>query len=372
MRSPGRFMLMGAVGLGIAASFGLAYLIHRLPRWRGRITAVAIAAILVESWPQPWPEERLRPMPEFYRQIAREDELYGVLDIPIKLLPSSSAYVMYSSHYQMYQMRHQKGIAAGYLARTYARHPLFPCLFSFGPSLPDVLVDGEPVNCYADARVELARHGYRYVVWHKPQSWYPDYTPGSWGEAAARELVQAVFGEQAPLVDDELVRVYAVAPAADPLRGSTTMQLLDNWREAEAGWRWATSPAALAVTSPRQQAAVLQITPDVIHDPTSPTGVGDTGVLTIQVGDASSSVAIARAEATAVPLLLAPGTQTITLTLAAGNFRPINYGQPDPALLSFAIRSIDLQTLHDHASADVSAQDRSQQEMEQQNVTVDD
>ncbi len=373
MRSPGRFMLIGAVGLGISASFGLAYLIQRLPRWRGPITAVVIATILVESWPQPWPEERLRPVPEFYRQIAREDELYGVLDLPIKLLPSSPAYVMYSSHYQMYQMSHRKGIAAGYLARTYARHPLFPCLFSFGPRLPDVLVDGEPVNCYANAEVDLARHGYRYVVWHKPQPWYPDYTPDSWGDVAARELVQAVFGDQAPLVEDELVRVYAITSTADPTGSSTRMELLNNWREAEAGWRWATSPAALSVTSPRQQAAVLQITPDVIHDPTSPTGVGEAGVLTVRVGDASTSVAIARAEATTVPLVLRPGTQTITLTLEAGNFRPITYGQPDPALLSFAIRSIDLQTLHDGAStADVSAYQLPRQEIEQQRVTVHD
>ena len=36
--------------------------------------------------------------------------------------------------------------------------------------------------------------------------------------------------------------------------------------------------------------------------------------------------------------------QTITLELQAGNFQPSDYGQDDPSILSFAVRSINLQT----------------------------
>jgi hypothetical protein len=209
MRTPGRFMLLGFVGFGIGAGFGLTRLIREFPRWRHPITALAIVLILLESWPRPWAQEMLRPVPRFYQQIARDQERYGVLDLPTKPAPSAWD-VDYSSHYQVYQMTHRKGIASGYLSRGYERHPIFPCLFSTEPVQPDDSEKSDPANCFVNAQRSLAEHGYRYVVWHKPQTSYREYRPGSWGDQQARQLIETAFGQATPLVDDELVRAYAV------------------------------------------------------------------------------------------------------------------------------------------------------------------
>ncbi|HYN88374.1 MAG TPA: hypothetical protein VER55_07580, partial [Ardenticatenaceae bacterium] len=350
-RVPARFLMMGFVGAGIAASFGLARLVGQAPGWfRPLIVVAAIGLLLVERWPQPWPQERLRPVPQLYRQIAQDDELYGVFDLPIRVhdypatLYHREYYDLDQSHYQMYQLTHRKGIAAGYLSRAYRLHPFFPCFFTF-PEQPDILVDGQPVDCFANAPFELARYGYRYVVWHKPQPWYQEYRPGSWGEAYSRSFLQSAFGGQAPLVDDELTRVYAIAPLTGTTGLATKMALDTGWYGVEEGRRWARSPATLSVTSSRHQTARLEITPALMHDPSQANGFGTTGMLSVQVGpEALPPVGIGADRPALVPIALLPGMQTITLTLQAGNFRPLDYGGEDQRVLSFAIETINLRT----------------------------
>jgi hypothetical protein len=53
-------------------------------------------------------------------------------------------------------------------------------------------------------------------------------------------------------------------------------------------------------------------------------------------------VPITRDHTTDIPITLTGGSQTISLSLVAGNYHPTDYGAPDPSLLSFAIRSVDL------------------------------
>lgn len=345
MRAPGRFMMIGYVTFAMAGAFGLAWLSSRLPRLATPIILAASLLLLLESWPRLWPQEALRPVPQFYRELAADPALYGVFDLPIK--PASTAWdVGYSSYYQMYQMTHGKGIAAGYLSRVYERHPLFPCFFSLEPTRPDVLVNGEPASCYVNAQHKLVQHGYRYVVWHKPQEEYPEYKPGSWGEDKAREFIDTAFGQVAPLVDDDLVRVYTVGSLAGTSELTTTIELGDNWYGIDAVARWAASPATLSITSPRQQRALLQIAPATMHDPRSANGAGTEGVLTVRVDNRfSTSVNLVTDETASVPIPLLPGSQTITLTLQAGNFHPTDYGELDSRLLSFSIRSINLQAI---------------------------
>jgi len=129
LRSPGRFMLIGYVGFGIAASFGLNWLVRRSPtRPRRPIMLLAVALVLLENWPEAWPQNKLRTVPQFYQQIAQDDEPYGIFDLPIRPFQEreyASNYIVYSSYYQMYQMTHSKGIATGYISRQYDVHPLF-------------------------------------------------------------------------------------------------------------------------------------------------------------------------------------------------------------------------------------------------------
>jgi len=341
MRTPGRFMLMAEVGLSIAATFGLAALIRPVPRLRYAIVGLATLLLFVEVWPLPWPDERLRPVPEFYKHIAGDPAAYGVFDLPI----NSNEYTTYlheSSYAQIDQMTHHKGIASGYISRPFEIHPVFPCLISLTGHFGDVTVNGQP--CSAEAQAMLARNGYRYVVFHKPQAEYPHYAPGSWPEASARAFIRSAFGDQAPIQSDDLVEVYAVDQSLATSEAPTTLAIEDGWRDAEADWRWTKSPATLLVDSPREQAATLEITPALIFDPSALNGLGERGILTVAVNGASLAVPIARDQPTAIPLTLHPGVQRIELTLRAGNFRPIDFGGTDNALLSFAVRTINLST----------------------------
>jgi hypothetical protein len=241
----------------------------------------------------------------------------------------------------LHQMTHGKGIAAGYLSRTYRQHPLFSCLFTLNGPIGDLTVNGR--SCADDAQAILAANNYRYVVRHKPQDADPTYTPGSWGDQSARAFVAAAFPGRAPIASDALADVYAVDPPRDASPAPATIEVGRGWREAEAEWRWATSPATLVVTSSRPGYAELDITPALIHDPTSPNGLGDRGLVTVQSGDYTNTVEITRDQTTTVPLVLEEGSQNITLALRAGNFRPSEYsGSTDPSLLSFATRSVNL------------------------------
>jgi hypothetical protein len=372
LRSPGRFMLIGFVGFGIAASFGLEWLAQRVPgKLRGVVPMIATALVLVECWPGPMRQQKLRPVPQFYQQIAEDDEEYGVFDLPVRPfqeLAYASGYKHYSSYYQMYQMTHGKGIATGSISRSYDAHPLFAHFVSNsqnGSALQrDVLVNGEPANRYANVRFELANHGYRYVVYHKPLDWYPDYAQGSWGDLAAQEFIRETFGQQPPLVDDDLVTVYEVGPFVNGSYGpmantahlTTTIALRESTQhsaaEAGTGKRWVLSPSTFYVASPDLQLAYLEVTPDTLDDPESKVPP-KSGFLSVQSADGVSAGAqIKSNETVTLPVALHPGSQVITLTVESKNS-----GSP----LDFAVRSIDLRT-EDPLPFDILVDGRPQQD----------
>jgi hypothetical protein len=349
MRTPGRFMTIGFVTFAVAAGLGLAWLVQRYPRYSTLLTAAAVLFVLLEHWPQPWPMMALRPVPTFYQQLAQDGERYGVLDLPVRPDEETAAMV-YGTHYQMYQMTHGKGIALGYLSRTYYEftHPVLPCLLPQPAELPDIMINGEPARCYQNGLYDLARFNYRYVVWHKPQPWYDDYTPGSWGEMAAAETITTLFGNQPPLLEDEWVRVYAVPPLDDVSTLTTTIALQENWypRDVTPEWslRWAQSPAVLTIYSPQTQTATLELTPALIYQPGLTDGyLGDSGVLLVEMENNPPIRLPIRPDETAqVALTLQPGVQTITLTLEAGSINPADLGEAEHRILSFAIHSLNL------------------------------
>src|SRR5262249_50519521 len=342
MRAPGRFMMLGFVAFAITASYGLAWLTQRLPRLRYTIVPVAIALALIEAWPAPFPQETLRPVPQFYEQIAGDPEQYGVFDLPLKSSGSLSwnwTTAYFSSYYQIFQMTHHKGIAAGYISRTYGQHPVFADIMA--DTVEQLRLNGRPA-AYANFQRILARNSYRYVVLHKTL-----FSDPSQGEAKnladSRALLDAAFGSQKPIVDDDLVRVYKVEP--DP--NAIELRWGEHWSflDTKAKARWAASPATLSVTAPSARPAVLQITPTFIHDPQAKDGLGGSGILNIQVGaSVATSVAISAGQPVSVPIALAAGSQTITLSLQAGNFQPSQYGKKDTRTLSFAVSAIDLRT----------------------------
>src|SRR5262249_42256802 len=335
-------------GIDATASLGVAWLMSKVPpRGRRSVALVATLLVLVEFWPVPWPQETLRRVPAFYRQIANDPETYGVFDLPIRPLRPidyRSSHVVDSSHYQVEQMTHHKGIASGYIDRAVLRHPVFAPLGADssddGPEQNDLRIDGKPASRYANAQYELARNGYRYVVFHKPQPEYDDYVPGSWGEATAREFLRSVFRDQRPLVDDELVTVYRVDPSLDLARRSPSILPRVSDEQAvtdlQPGKHWAFSPAGFQIVSPSAVSARLEITPEAIYDPASNAFPAEVAIrLEPETGPAVRGV-LRAGQTTVLPLSLTAGSQVVRL-----RFPPRSGRRPGPGL-RFSIRSINL------------------------------
>jgi hypothetical protein len=345
MRAPGRFMMIGYVTMAITAAYGLAWLAGRFPKFNKLFVVAATAFLMLEWWPGPWNQQPLRDVSDFYMEIADDPELYGVFDLPVRPAEENS-HVIYAATYQMDQMVHQKGIASGYLARTYRVHPMFPCIIpdTKAPE-PDVMVNGQPADCTGNFLFDLANFNYRYVVLHKPapDDWYD--TPDSWGQREAAVVIERFFGQQTPLVDDNLVTVYEVPPL-DQIDGlGPTIGLSGGWYGAEDEWRWARSPAVMFLSIPQLQNVTLEMLPALIYDPGSETGIGQMGQLKITISNGySTTVQIQSGEPTTIPLNLEAGVYSVTLELETGEFRPTDYGYQDERPISFAVHWINLST----------------------------
>jgi hypothetical protein len=357
-RTPGRMMFVGFTALGVASGFGLVWLTSRLPnRWRTVVPIATTLLVLFENWPRtPQLQQQLPIVPPFYEQIAHDPENYGVFDLPVRpymALNYYSDYIPYSSRYEIYQMTHHKGIASGYISRYYNYHPVFAQLISRSlddsPWQKDVTLNGQPANRFTDAQYELARNGYRYVVFHKPQAGDEIYKSGSWGEQASKKFINSVFNDQTPIVDDNLTTVYQVLSITDVASLTPTIVLRESlntvdYQLTRDGKRWALSPATFYVASPRLQAGYLEVTPGGIETSQSHTTM-NRGLLILQWADGTAiTTPVASHETVTMPLIMWPGSQIITLTLQS--IDPQLNGT-ESEFLNFAIHSINLQT-EDH------------------------
>ena len=84
-------------------------------------------------------------------------------------------------------------------------HPLFGHFLSASandaPEQADIFVNGQPANRYANARRELAEHGFRYVVFHKPQDSLSRLSARAIGERQPpKNLLTRSVDQQPPLV----------------------------------------------------------------------------------------------------------------------------------------------------------------------------
>lgn len=348
MRTPGRFMLLGAAALAAVAALGADQLRRQLrPPLAAAVLALLGVYVLLDTALLGYPSQPLPPPLPFYQQIASDPERYGVFDLPIR--PSTEDnfwawHIYFSSFYQLDQVTHGKGIATGYVSRHYAFHPLFAHFISqnfdtVSPLQEDVTVDGQPSSRYANLRYDLAQNNYRYVVFHKPGAGNPPYTPGSFGEQSARALLQEVFGDEPPLVDDALSTVYAVGPAPEARTLAPSIALLEP--AAEMRWekhRSPQSPAAFLVHAPQPILTHLDVR--LADVPGAPPYLA----LAAESGDGNvlAQTPLVVGETARVPVALAPGRQIITLTVSTpdGDESP-----PEP--LAFAIGQIDLSTQPD-------------------------
>lgn len=345
LRTPGRFMMAGNIGLIIAAAFGLQKIIQNRSQNQAFLVLTFVFGLtLLEGFPKPWPQETLPEPPAFYETIAQDGEEYGVLDLPVR--PTEFGWeTAYSSFYQMLQMTHRKGIASGYISKVPMINPIFPCLYPtpVGEE-PDFTVNGRPANCFNNLEERLAQYNYRYVVWHKPEHWpHWGYTADSMGYAEAQTIIQQTFGGRPPDHEDAAVWVYEVNSSAAVL--PTEMSPRKNWYQFEGNLRWASSPAWIYISSPVEQEANLEIVFAMMFTPGGGYHVGSDGVLIVRMGhEIIFRQAVRAGEVVSIPLHLTPGTHLLKLELEAGNFQPTHYDSNtiDGRWLSFATESVNL------------------------------
>jgi hypothetical protein len=204
MRTPGRYMFLGAVGLALGAGAGLAALTRRYPSHTTPLVAAAAAIAALELWPAPWPQTALPQVPEFYRQLAAAPG-GAVLDLP----HGGYAHNDVASAYMYYQTIHQHPIAWSYLSRSHVRHPiegldgLWRADAPAGPAL----------------RQRLRELGYRYVVVHRQPEIFAGgrVEAGQLGQprnppavAESERLIHDAFAGEAPAHVDDLVTVWTV------------------------------------------------------------------------------------------------------------------------------------------------------------------
>ena len=173
----------------------------------------------------------------------------------------------------------------------------------------------------------------------------PEYQPGAWGYTAAQTLVETVFGEIPPLLDDELTTVYGVQPITDTSTLSLSIALLessDSRGEPMPGPRWMNTPATFVVVAPHAQMATMSVRMASMHEPKADRYY-DNGILTAVSGNGQVRVVapLKMDESTVVPVALAPGRQVITLTLQS--LGDTVTGQPG-LMLNFAPEAIDLRS----------------------------
>ena len=202
MRTPGRYMFIGAVGFALAAGAGLSALARRDPSKATAIVTTAAALVAVECWPRAWPQSALPRVPAFYRQLAADGSGGAVLDLPSGMNDNNVA-----SAYMYYQTVHRRPIAWSYLSRAHLRYP--------NAGLEGIWTAEAPAGPALRARIRAL--GYRYVVVHR----YPwmflggTVADGRIGEPWAtpqapdsQRLIKEAFQGEAPVHEDDLVTVW--------------------------------------------------------------------------------------------------------------------------------------------------------------------
>lgn len=170
MRVPGRFGLVGGLGLVVLAAVGLTALLRRLPTRRALLPVLALGLLVLELWPAELPTQE--PVRRSVYELVRDDPADGaVLELPLKW-SMSQGHLGFRGHDQDFRFLlaaivHERPIASGAISRSpdetlhdLLSIPVYRQLLSLG---------GEPG--FAEPAVftarDLERLGISFVIYHR-------------------------------------------------------------------------------------------------------------------------------------------------------------------------------------------------------------
>ena len=239
MRSVSRLDVMVMLALGVLASGGLNSLM-RGRAWSAAIGALALALVLFEFLPTPYP---MSPpdTPLWYRSLAEDGRSGAVFNLPANWDRPG---------YLLYQTEHRKPLTVAYISRddprTLAeRAPVLQHFRHLGPDIIDLDlgVQGQQV---------LADLGVRWVVLDRYKM--PGGPEREYTEAAAAEI----FIDQAPAFEDDRLTVYEVHENKE---SGPYVILGDGWGSFDTATRTRgfTGEATLLVVADRAGEASLDV-----------------------------------------------------------------------------------------------------------------
>jgi hypothetical protein len=240
-RSVSRFDVMIMLSLGVLATVALQWL------WShgdaGRIgAAVALGLILFEFLPVPYP---MSPpdTPSWYGTLALNPEPGAVLNLPM---------AWDRPGYLLHQTVHGKPLTVAYISRDDPRTltDRIPVLQHFRHLGPDVI----QFDLAEQGRQVLNDLGVRWVILDRYQM--PSGEERTYTDAATA----AIFGNQAPLFEDDRITVYEVPPTE---RSAPYLLLGEGWSpfDGQAGTRSFNGGATVIVHSPSGGDVLLVVTP---------------------------------------------------------------------------------------------------------------
>lgn len=201
LRVPSRFAIMVMLSLAVLVAFACRRVLGRPRSQRGRllIAVSLVLAISFEYLALPFP--MFQPsVPEIYRQIGSEPELYTVLDLPLGWKTGLKMVGKFPSELLYYQTMHEKRLVGGYVSRvpdgkirTLEARPVLQTLLELQhQGRPGQPHSGRPVGALIS---DLAALQVRYLVVHRPLE-------NSWVRAfiESRLPVEKIYEENGVLV----------------------------------------------------------------------------------------------------------------------------------------------------------------------------
>jgi len=230
LRSPDRYNLMLALALAPLAAWGVQDVLARLnarvgrqfgafnadahPRRAAYAAGLLIGAIILfEYLGVPYPTIDPLPTSPFQELLARDDEEYAVLDIPLDRSDTK--------RYLYYQTQHEKPTVQGRVARVPAEaYALFNRIPLLSAWQNDILAK-RPLDLGSQLQ-PLAEQNVRYIILHK------DFAPP--------EAITSLrnYFTLPPTYEDDQIAVYSTALAAQPAQRITEeIGVINSWAAVE-------------------------------------------------------------------------------------------------------------------------------------------
>lgn len=232
LRFPDRFNVITVIPFSLLAGLGLEHLLKRSPSTnRSRWTTGLVFLLILFEYLNVYQMLSVE-IPDWYDQVAADEEVYSILDIPAFAREKSD------SHFMYYQLFHGKPLISGNIARPpsesmvlFQSVPLLTHLRESEEASPEVANPSEQLRLLADADV-------RYVVLHKEylspndvQSWKTWFVEPPWHED---EDLIIYLTDRPPIEQTVSLENILVGNPENPELGLNSANLTE--RLVQGGW----------------------------------------------------------------------------------------------------------------------------------------